>query len=610
MTLKLNNQINNAAANTLLDPQARISSKHDINVTIGSADALAVLAVGYPMAYNESTEQYAPWMAPDPTVLVITLTGATGGTFTITVNSATTAALAYNASAAAVAAALKAIGYIATVALNTLVYTITFNAATEVATLPTVTADTTLIEGDITESVVVAPGTAQVPDPSVFNIDLKGDIDPTILNISLGVGVPATGGTFTVTYDGNTSAAIAWNASALTIETAVLAIGTHAPDTVKVTRDGLSNIAIYFNDIADLISLPTVSASVASITGATGEEALATVGTATTGTYTITVGALTTAAINFADSAGEIEAALAALATPVVATVVTNGIDAVSITFDSLTEVVTLPTVTLTDTAGAEGETVVGTAIVPDPSTIAVDVGTATGGTFTITVDGTTTAGIAFDATANAVDAAILLATGIVTTTILASTTYTSTFGALDEVVTLPALSGSIAGLTGAGIGGVATAGTATNGTDNIRGFVNPNDVQIGTDTGTAALVVLTGTDTVCTATTTNPHGLVTGMSLTFSGATETKLNITAAITVLTATTFTYTVAAVAGGTTDSGSYTTTNDIMAVIMVKGQIHAALPQSLVAASDVTALNTALKNGLVEKDLIVQGIAGRF
>ncbi len=508
-------QQDNFGTNDILTTNKRLVSTLDINVTIGSANAASVLGIGYPMAYNENTSKHAPWMAPDPTISVITLTGATGGTFTITVNNATTAAIAYNATAAVVVAALKAIGYGASAVLASLIYTITWDSEELIKTLPTVSADLSGITGDIGESAAVSDGTAQIASP-------------TVLNISLGITVPATGGTFTITYAGNASAAIAFDASALDIRTAVLAISSSPPNSVSVSRDGLSNIAVFFDDIVDLLSLPTVTADVGNITGATGESSLATVG------------------------------------------------DVLSLA---------------------------------SASEIAMDVSTATGGTFTVTVNGTTTAAIAFDATAGEVDTA-LLAIGFTVVTDLTSEVYTIVFSGKDEVITLPTLSGSIIPLTGAVVAIVTTAGNSTLGTHNIRGFINPAPMTVGTKTGSVALVVLTGTDTLCTATQETPHGLVTGMSLTMSGATESLLNVTATITVTTPYSYTYAVSAVTGGTVDSGVYTTTNDIMTLIMVKGTIHASLPEGLVASGDVTALRTALKNDLIEKGITVQGLAGRF
>jgi len=254
----------------------------------------------------------------------------------------------------------------------------------------------------------------------------------------------------------------------------------------------------------------------------------------------------------------------------------------------------------------------------PDPTVLVIYLGStkATGGTWGFKVNNTSVeVDVPFDDTAAEVKA-IFAAEGynvavVLSTTTNADDTYTITFNDQPEIETLPTVVGTVDDLTGdTASTATTTDGTATNGTQEIRGFANPNVIQTGITTGDVALVVLTGTDTLCTATQTTPHGLVTGMSLTTSGATEAKLNITADITVLTAYTYTYAVAAVSGGVVDSGSYTTTNDTMGTIMTKGKIHAAVPEALVATGDVTALRTALKNNLMAKGLIIQGLTGTF
>lgn len=248
----------------------------------------------------------------------------------------------------------------------------------------------------------------------------------------------------------------------------------------------------------------------------------------------------------------------------------------------------------------------------PDPTVLAIFLGStpATGGTWGFKINDTSVeVDVPFDDTAAEV-AAIFKAEGYDVTVTLANDIYTITFDGQPEIEVLPTVVGTIADLTGdTASTAVVTAGVGTAGTDKIRGFINPEQAQTGISSGSVALVVLTGTDTVCTATEATAHGLTTGMSLTMSGATESKLNITATITVTTDFSYTYTVAAVSGGTTDSGAYTTTNDQMALMMVKGVITASVPEALVAASDVTALRTALKDSLIGDGIIVQGLVGR-
>lgn len=438
MTLNKTALNESAAANTLMKNNKQIRSIYDINGTFANITAAPLLDEGYPVGFNKTVSKYGPWMAPAPTVLVITLTGATGGTFTITVNGATTAAIAYNASAATVTAALKAIGYTVSVAKASAVYTITFNADSELEVLPTVSATITSASGDVAESATPTAGTQITAQ----------DLLPTSLLINMG---DADGGLYTITVGAQTTGNIAWNAT---------------PAAVV--------------------------------------------------------------------------AALAALTTPVIASCEKVAATTIKVTFDSLTHLVTLPTVsgTLTGlttgggaTSGEAATAYAGTALVPDPTTLAVDVGTATGGTFTVTVNGETTGAIAYNAATSAVVAA-LAAIGYTVTCAKAGTVYTITFGALTELLALPTVTGDISGLTGATLTAVATAGTASGGTHKIFGFVHPNPIQI--------------------------HA--------------------------------------------------TNDVMGMIMVEGEIHYDEIAALVDSGDLSALQTALKDGLVSKGLIIQGLAG--
>lgn len=69
------------------------------------------LEVMTPMAFNSSTNEYVPWLGTTNEVNTITAnaTPATAGTFTLTVGGQTTAAIAFDATAAAVQAALEAL---------------------------------------------------------------------------------------------------------------------------------------------------------------------------------------------------------------------------------------------------------------------------------------------------------------------------------------------------------------------------------------------------------------------------------------------------------------------------------------------------------------------
>lgn len=146
--------------------------------TFGAVAADETVATCYPVGFNSSTGDAAKWMAPDPTVILLN-GGFTGGTFGITVNGIVIAntVLAWNASAALVAATIKAsTGVIASVDLTTGVYTITFDAETEVTTLPTVDADITQLTGGTAAKTVTA-GTATYGTHNIKGIVWPEPID-------------------------------------------------------------------------------------------------------------------------------------------------------------------------------------------------------------------------------------------------------------------------------------------------------------------------------------------------------------------------------------------------------------------------------------------------
>jgi hypothetical protein len=235
-----------------------------------------------------------------------------------------------------------------------------------------------------------------------------------------------------------------------------------------------------------------------------------------------------------------------------------------------------------------------------DPTVLVASLVSASSGTWTVTVNGITTADIAYNATAVAV-AAALLAIGYVTTVVLDTAEYTISFDADAQVETVPTVTGTVTSITGGSPTAVATAGTSTNGTDKIRCFVNPEDIQVGTDTGDIAL---TRETVLATATTDQPHNLVSGMVVTVSDA-DAPFNVTAEITVLTSKTYTYAVSD-SGAVTSTGYYTTTNDVIALAMFKGEVHYEDVAALVATADIAALQMALRDDLKAVGLFVQAL----
>lgn len=131
--------------------------------------------------------------------------------------------------------------------------------------------------------------------------------------------------------------------------------------------------------------------------------------------------------------------------------------------------------------------------VAPDPTTLSVDTGGATGGTFTVTVNGQATSAIAYNATTDTVEAE-LLGLGYSVSVALASGVYTISFSADPQLTALPTVSGSVASLTGAtDAAATATEGTATYGTHIIRGFIWPEEVSLSTDYQVHGQVMVSG---------------------------------------------------------------------------------------------------------------------
>jgi hypothetical protein len=81
-------------------------------------------------------------------------------------------------------------------------------------------------------------------------------------------GTP-TGGTFTITFDGQTTGAIAYNATASTVQTALEALSNIAPGDVAVTGSAGGPYTITFQGAYAGVNVPSMTASGAGLTGGT-----------------------------------------------------------------------------------------------------------------------------------------------------------------------------------------------------------------------------------------------------------------------------------------------------------------------------------------------------
>lgn len=125
-------------------------------------------------------------------------------------------------------------------------------------------------------------------------------------------GTTATGGTFTLTFDEETTGTIAYNASAATIKSALELLPT--VNTVTVTGSGPWSVEFTGTHAGTNVSLMTIDTS--GLTGGVNEvQTITSPSNPTGGTFTLTFGGETTAGIAYNASAATIEAALNHLTT-------------------------------------------------------------------------------------------------------------------------------------------------------------------------------------------------------------------------------------------------------------------------------------------------------
>lgn len=183
----------------------------------------------------------------------------TGGTFTLTFDGQTTGNIAYNASAGTVDTALEALSTITSVTVTGTgtpadPYVVTFTDPGN-QNVPEMTADAASITGGGGLVTTIATGAAGTNE---------------VQTVTIGGGV--TGGTFTLSFEGEETTDIAYNATTGTVETALEALGTIDGVTVggsagawTVTFDSSSLGA---TDVALLV------ADGSSLTGGSGSESL------------------------------------------------------------------------------------------------------------------------------------------------------------------------------------------------------------------------------------------------------------------------------------------------------------------------------------------------
>lgn len=203
---------------------------------------------------------------------------ASGGTYTLTYDGQTTAAIAYNASTSTLRTALTNLSNLSTASIQvsggtasggestqTRTYTITFSDMNATLLVANGTANLSgsgkalsVSQGTqgAAPSLSIAQGTQGLA-PSASVVQGTQGVNPVISVIqgaqgSHGVNEvdaisfsEATGGTFTLTYDGQTTSAIAWNASASDVQAALIALSNIGPSDVTVTGPSSNGSSLF-----------------------------------------------------------------------------------------------------------------------------------------------------------------------------------------------------------------------------------------------------------------------------------------------------------------------------------------------------------------------------
>ena len=186
---------------------------------------------------------------------------ATGGTFTLTVDSKTTAPLAWNITAANLKTALTNAGLAVTSVTGygtpTSPWVITFTGAPTVVTMDK---------------------TGLIGVNSIWSLDAGVTGGGTIYNVNIG---PALAGTFKLTVDSKTTAPIDWNITAANLKTALTNAGVTTVSTVTGSGISASPWVITFTSAPSAVTMDKTGLVMASDGGFLGWKANTTVNNVT-----------------------------------------------------------------------------------------------------------------------------------------------------------------------------------------------------------------------------------------------------------------------------------------------------------------------------------------
>ena len=184
-------------------------------------------------------------------VQTLTILRATGGTYTLTFDGQTTSGIAYNANAATIQSALEALSNLApgdvTVASpSSNVFTITFGGAYLGLNVPLITSSASSLTGSSASAEVTTVRNYSLGASFVCTIQFNVTQTVSPLNEvqTFKINNNPTSGTFTLTYSGQTTGNIAYNASLATITTALEALSNIGVGDVLLTGGPLPTRAV------------------------------------------------------------------------------------------------------------------------------------------------------------------------------------------------------------------------------------------------------------------------------------------------------------------------------------------------------------------------------
>lgn len=318
-------------------------------------------------------------------------------------------------------------------------------------------------------------------------------------------------GTFTITIGDQTTSGLAVGASAGTVETAVEGLSTIGASNVAVAKSSDANDDLYEITFTGALAATAVAEMIVELTstkpvirttqaGATtggsisNEIQTVDCGAATSNAFSLTLDGQTTSPITSSDSAATLAAALEALSNIVAVTVTKTG-SVFTVEFEDIDGNADQSQLTAavynssaTSTHRPDVAVTAAVAAVNEQQTVTLN-GSPTGGTYTLTYSGQTTSGVAYNASAGTVEAALEalsnIGVGDVAVTGSAGGPWTVTFQGALAATNVTQMTANGASLTGGTSEALSlTAVVASSGPHHWDTAANwlPSGVPVDTD--------------------------------------------------------------------------------------------------------------------------------